>query len=263
MTIKHLVISGGGPTIIQSLGAIQHLDQNKFIDIKNIESIYGTSAGAVIGTMMCLKYDWETINDYIIKRPWHEVFPIKIQNILDITMLEFYEYSKVELHFFTFELNEFKLEDISYLTHPTLSLIHAIQMTCALPVLMAPICVDKKCYIDGGVVCNYPLKCCIEICKNEDEILGIRNQYDNDDKSLIDSESTLLDFMMGFLFKVIYSLSTDHKQPTIKNEVVCNANLMSFHILKTALSSIDTRRELFKNGEDAAKKFLADLENSV
>lgn len=292
MTIKHLVISGGGPTIIQSLGAIQHLDQNKFIDIKNIESIYGTSAGAVIGTMMCLKYDWETINDYIIKRPWHEVFPIKIQNIfdaytkkgifgietikkcfkplldakdvsMDITMLEFYEYSKVELHFFTFELNEFKLEDISYLTHPTLSLIHAIQMTCALPVLMAPICVDKKCYIDGGVVCNYPLKCCIEICKNEDEILGIRNQYDNDDKSLIDSESTLLDFMMGFLFKVIYSLSTDHKQTTIKNEVVCNANLMSFHILKTALSSIDTRKELFKNGEDAAKKFLADLENSV
>jgi predicted acylesterase/phospholipase RssA len=51
--------------------------------MKNIESIYGTSAGAIVAVMISLRYDWDTINDYIIKRPWHDVFPIKIQNILD------------------------------------------------------------------------------------------------------------------------------------------------------------------------------------
>ena len=49
MTVKHLVISGGGPIMVQVLGAIQHLEQNNFIDMKNIESIYGTSAGAIVG----------------------------------------------------------------------------------------------------------------------------------------------------------------------------------------------------------------------
>ena len=39
MTIKHLVLSGGGPIMIQLLGAIQHLESTNFIDLKNIESI--------------------------------------------------------------------------------------------------------------------------------------------------------------------------------------------------------------------------------
>ena len=83
MTIKHLVISGGGPVLIQILGAIQHLERNEIVHMNEIESIYGTSAGAIIGILICLKFDWDTINDYIIKRPWHDVFPIKVQNIFD------------------------------------------------------------------------------------------------------------------------------------------------------------------------------------
>lgn len=83
MTIKHLVISGGGPSGLQTISAIQELEENNFLDTKNIESIYGTSAGAIIAVIIALKYDWETINDYIIKRPWKDVFQIKVENILE------------------------------------------------------------------------------------------------------------------------------------------------------------------------------------
>jgi hypothetical protein len=31
MTIQHLVISGGGPIMIQILGAVQYLDENNFL----------------------------------------------------------------------------------------------------------------------------------------------------------------------------------------------------------------------------------------
>ena len=51
--------------------------------MKNIESIYGTSAGAIVGVLICLKFDWETINDYIIKRPWQDVFKITVERILE------------------------------------------------------------------------------------------------------------------------------------------------------------------------------------
>ena len=57
MTIKNLVISGGGPIMVQVLGAIQHLEKNNFVDLKNIETIYGTSAGAIVGILICLKYE--------------------------------------------------------------------------------------------------------------------------------------------------------------------------------------------------------------
>jgi predicted acylesterase/phospholipase RssA len=292
MPIKHLVLSGGGPIMIQLLGAIQHLEAKKFIDLKNIESIYGTSAGAIIGVIICLKYDWETINDYIIKRPWQDVFKIKVEKIfesyskkgifdlktiekcfkplfdakdvpMDITLEDFYKYSNIELHFFSFEINEFKIDDISYLTHPKITLLTAIQMTCSLPILITPVCIDDKFYIDGGIVCNYPLKYCIDSGKNIDEILGFKNQYDTEKKSHINSDSTLLDFIMYFLFKVIYSLNTDNLQPSIKNEFLCNTDKMSFEILKKSLSNIDVRKQIFNNGTEDAICFLSKLENSV
>ena len=291
--IKHLVISGGGPTMIQTLGTIQHLEENKFIDFNNIETIYGTSAGAIIGVLICLRYDWTTLYDYIIKRPWHEVFPVNIQNIFDaytkkgifddktiikcfkplldakdismnISLKEFYEYSKIELHVFSFEVNSFQIEDISYLTHPNITLITAIQMSCALPVLMSPICDNGKCYIDGGVTCNYPLKNCIESNKNIEEILGFKNKYDNNNKNHIDSNSTLLDFIMSFLSKLIHSFSSNNlTQTSITYEVISDTDFITISTLKSALYSIEVREKLYKNGIETAINFISNLENTI
>ena len=58
---------------------------------------------------------------------------------IHITLKEFYMYSKIELHFYSFEINQFKTEDISYLTHPELSLIDAVMMSSSLPILVTPV----------------------------------------------------------------------------------------------------------------------------
>jgi NTE family protein len=291
MPIKHLVISGGGPIMVQTLGAITRLEEQKFISFDEIKSIYGTSAGAIVGTLICLKFDLDTINEYIIKRPWQEVFKINVEQIfnsyskkgifdvkviekcfkplfdakdisMDITLKEFYTYSNIEIHFFTLEVNEFQTEDISYLTHPTLSLITAIQMTCGLPVLLTPVCIDNKCYIDGGIVCNYPLNYCIkgEPNINIDEILSFKTEYTKINNT-IHLNSTMLDFVMNFLFKLIYSLSTDNIQPKIKHELLCSTDKMSIGALKKALFDINIRNELFQTGIDAANEFLSKLKN--
>lgn len=290
MTIKHLVISGGGPSLIQTLGCIQHLSNEKYLLLSEIESIYGTSAGAIVGVILCLKYDFETIYDFIIKRPWHNIFSISVQNIFDaytkkglydintvekcfkplfeakdltinITLKELYDYCKTELHFFSFEINNFKLEDISYLTHPNLRVLEAITMTCGIPILLTPICLDEKCYVDGGIVCNYPLKYCIESGKTDNEIFGMKNIFDTSKKNVVDADSTMLDFIMNFLYKIIYSLSIDHIQPTITNEINLNTTLMSLNYYKKALKTVDTRIELYDDGIETAKTFLSTLHN--
>ena len=113
------------------------------------------------------------------------------------------------------------------------------------------------------MVSNYPLQYCIDSSHNPEEILGIKNEYNNRDKNKVDTNSILLDFIMNFLFKLIYSLSSDNKQPYIKNEVVCNAKLMNLEILKTALSCIETRKELFQSGIDSSMEFLEKLQDSI
>ena len=291
MTIKHLVISGGGPVLIHVLGAIQHLEQNNYLDRKEIKSIYGTSAGAIVGALLCLGFDWETIRDYIIKRPWQDVFPVKVQNIfdaytkkgvfdiktfekcfrplldakdinMDVNLEDFYNLSNIELHLFAFEINEYKIHDVSYLTHPKLSLLSAIQMSCALPLLVTPVCIEDQCFIDGGFSCNYPLNYCIESGKLPDEILGFKNKYDIK-KTVINAESTILDFMMSFLSTTISRFNTENEQKEIKNEVICDASYLSIDVLRGAASSIDARRELFNSGIETATKFLSGLKDSV
>jgi predicted acylesterase/phospholipase RssA len=291
MTIKHLVISGGGPIMIQILSAVQELERKEYLNMKNIESIYGTSAGAIIAILISLKFDWETINDYIIKRPWQDVFSFKVQNIfdayskkgiyniktvekcfkplfdakdisLDITMENFYELTKIELHFLSFEVNEYKIHDISYKTFPKLPILQAIQMTCALPLLVSPVFVDDKCFMDGGVACNYPLSFCIDSGKEPDEILGFKNNY-LDEKSNINNDSTLLDYILTFLFKAVFNVHNNYVQPIIKNEVICDTRYMTIDILKTALSSIEVRRDLFEKGKQSANNFFDSLQNRI
>lgn len=286
MNIKHLVISGGGPAMLQYISSIQYLNENNILDLNNIESIYGTSAGSIVAVLLALKYDWETLNDYIIQRPWHELFHLKINYIFDayknkgiynksivekvfkplldakdipigITLKDFYEYSKIEIHFFSFEINQFKTEDISYLTHPNISLIDAIMMSSSIPLLFTPIIMENKCYIDGGVCANYPLKYCIDSGKNEDEILGFCNQYDCQQKNYIDSESNLLDLVLCLFFKTFDNLTSNLVNPKIKYEIIFDVKYISLHYLKSAITSKEMRKEIYQKGTETAKEFIA------
>lgn len=290
MNIKHLVLSGGGPSMLQTIGVLHYLCGHNLLNIKELKTIYGTSAGAIVGTLLCMDYEWDTINDYIIKRPWNDLFKIKIDTIcesykkkglfdkntiekcfkplfdaknipLDITFKDFYEYSKIELHMFSFDINEFKLHDISHLTYPKLSILSGLQMSCSLPMLVAPICYENKCFIDGGVVCNYPIKQCFEnIADDEkDTILGIKNMYNSEHSmnSNITDDSNIIDFLFSFVFKSIRNLSINADDyPKIKNEIVCEANYMTIQTLKDAFCSQEIRKELFENGTKSAQNFV-------
>jgi predicted acylesterase/phospholipase RssA len=295
-TIKHLVLSGGGSTGIRMIGALQHLEKNGFWNIENIRTIYGTSIGAVIGLLMALKFDdWTTITDYVIKRPWHDAFPVGVNEFFEafskkglfdssvfltffkpfflakdlspeITMKEFFEYSGIELHFFTLELNTFQVVNVSYKTFPDLKLLDAIHMTCALPIVVAPVCLeDGKCYVDGGVVYNYPLGFCLEEqMSDETEILAFKNDYIlESEKMRISRDSTILDYMMTFINKLMMNVDTEGKQPRLKNEIICRTLPTGLYTLKSALYSAEFRLELLKEGIQSGIDFLEKMKSNI
>lgn len=283
MTIKHLVISGGGPTGLLSYGAAKYLEQQKFWSMNNIESIYGTSIGALFGVILSLKHDWNTIDEYIIKCPWDALFqknatfndvlhiytnkgfmsndffdiimkPLLLAKdlSLDVTMKELYDFNKKEIHVMTVELNKFELINVSYKTHPSLKVMDAIKMSCAFPIIFSPKIVsgtseavraatmhaeinenaeekeeetelDKRvyCYIDGGVMCNYPVNVCMEDQKCElDEILGFRNIWEKYNET-IDDDSSLLDFLKICVKQMIRKIENENSYIKIINEVSC------------------------------------------
>ena len=208
--IEHIVINGGGPTGLISYGALKHLFEHNFLHMDNIKSIYGTSIGGIVGTILSLKYDWNILDDYFIKRPWENVFKIEPDNLFEmyyskgifqfsivneimkhlltakdlsvsITLQEFYEFTNIDHHFFTVEMNSFKKVDLNHKSHPDLCLITALEMSSAVPILCKPVFIEDNCYIDGGLFDNYPINECLlnEKC-TEEHILGICNKWTHD-----------------------------------------------------------------------------------
>jgi len=289
MTIKHLVISGGGPLGLRFLGALEKLEQEHFWDFNNIESIYATSVGSIIGAFICLKYDWETLNKYIIERPWHDAFKVNAKQIFDsyynkglfdkklaeiifkplleakdlnlnITLKEFYDYSKIDLHIFTFELNTFKTVELSHTLFPDLSLIQALTMSSSLPGIFVPTIIDNCCYIDGGILCNYPINECLRDHTNKDEILAFKIAYENDNTQNIQvtTESSLLEYIICMSINSVNYIKNTIKLESIDNTVNCyiNDNPLTLHFIQESIRNQELRRDWIKMGEDDANKFL-------
>ena len=96
----------------------------------------------------------------------------------DITFKQLYEYNKIDIHIYATNINSYYLEkvDLSHTTHPDLPIIKALSMSAAYPFAFKPVCSGEDCFIDGGLLNNYPLNDCIIQTKcNTEEILALKN----------------------------------------------------------------------------------------
>jgi predicted acylesterase/phospholipase RssA len=277
MTIRHLVISGGGQTGFTFYGILKEAEKQGFWNINDIKSMYGTSIGTFISVMLCLKYDWETLDDYFIKRPWQEIFKIDLYSVIQsfekrgifnvqtmenmmgplfagvdipmsITMKEFYDINGIELHFFTTELNTFKLVNISHKTHPDWRVIDAVYASCTLPIIFAPLIRSGECYIDGGALCSYPMKTCIADGSKVDEIFGVKKSFLVD--SSITESSSLFDYLM-VVFKNIIIFMNGFETGLIPNEILVNGDHITIDNILSLSISKEERQKNIEIGEHA------------
>ena len=287
MTIKHVVIGGGGTTGFMSLGALKCLEESKFWSIADIKSIYGTSIGSLLAVSLALKYDWLTITDYYIRRPWNKLYAYKRRDIvvnlynqngiftmkiteetlrpllegkdlaIDITMRELFEYSNIELHFFSLDLNSMAKIDISHKTHPDLRVVEAVYMSSACPILFVPHIVGKCCYVDGGLICNYAVNECIEGQQCElDEVLGMRNMFEHYIDPVAPTTSVFDYFATIYKQVTMYALN-EQAYKDIPNEVVCITDNNGVDFIKWLEALRPENIEaLINKGEVYAKLFM-------
>ena len=287
MPIQHLVFSGGGPTGMIYLGTLKQFELDGHWNISNITSIYGTSAGGILGVALCCKHDLDTIIEYVVKRPWHNAFSIRPDDLfnmyqnkgvltrevvdiffkplfraknisLDITMKDFYELSKIELHMYSLELNQFEICDISYKTHPDLQVLTAVHMTSAIPVLFTPVIIDNKCFVDGGIINNYPLEHCLKNHPNSEyQILSFKNKY-NDSFTQIDENSTVMDVVVS-ICQHLLARSRIYNLPEIPNQINQSSAGLSIDYLQNTIYSQEFRQGLIDEGMQTGKEFKLTL----
>jgi len=288
--VKHLVIAGGGATGFSFYGMLRETNTQGLWKIENIESIYATSVGAIIAVSTCLKYDWKTLDDFFILRPWQHVYKFNMFSILDaykkrgfydiksmeetilplfkgkdisidVTMKEFYELTNIELHFFATEINSFELIDLSYLTHPEWRLIDAVYCSACLPIMYSPFLKDSKYYCDGGILLNYPLEPIISKGIDPSHILGISRMLkkkNNENETLTDV-SSLLDYFIILLNRFSKNLFLLSDSIKIPNEFKIEADAPSLINLYSVLNDEQERRNLIDMGVEIVKETIDTL----
>jgi predicted acylesterase/phospholipase RssA len=296
--IQHLILSGGGVFGFSCYGALRECHQNGLLKMEHVQSLYGTSVGSILGVFVTLKYDWVNLDDFIIKRPWNHLFNFNFQTLcssiekrgifdkdvfynmfkpllegkdlsIDITMKEFYDYNGVDFHCFSAEINnsEFELIDFSYKTHPNWKLLDAVYCSCCLPILFAPYIdnLNKNCFVDGGILENYPLMHFFKANENIDRktVLGIcKNKNQQKPSGEINECSSMFDYIIYLIDRMVIKMNLLNNMAlniiddTIENEIIILQNQTNIYDVYLACTFQEERKRLIDIGVQEAKKML-------
>lgn len=280
MTIKHIVISGAAYNGINQVGTIYKLEENGIINKDDIESIYATSAGVIAMVIWMLGIEKSVLYDYIINRPWHKMYQLKLEDCfsilqerglldknifinimspilrsknidLNITLKEFHDIIHTDFNIYVTDTNTIKYKCLNHETYPNLKLLDAIYMTSSLPGIFKPMKLDGSFVIDGGICCFFPVKNCInDGCKME-EILGIKvtrmKDKMNDDINILEYFTTLVN-------NIVVRLSSP-QECELTNIINIQLNMLGAE-LNDILNNSEKRKNMLCNGETAAEKFI-------
>lgn len=291
--IKHLVISGGAHTGFIYYGCVKSLFQQNILSLDQLETFYGTSIGAYVIVYLLLGYDWEALDNYLINRPWHHIFKIDMDRIMqafprgglfnrslveagfepvfkgkdvsmDITLLEFYKLNQKEFHLITTDFYKLETVDLSYKTHPQIKLIDALYATSCLPVVFEPCRIDTipdTLFIDGAAILNYPLYLCMDAHQEDhSEILGIYlSDGDLDKKHTLQENSfyRLLEFL--FLLMIRFWLRIKYIRTEYETRVLHQIPIQfsaDWNSLVNTCKSSDERGRLVRLGDSYASNYV-------
>ena len=280
-----IVINGGGVNIFNIYGALKQSNLSGIWSHDSVQSYYGTSAGSIMSVIMALQYSWEELDDFIIKRPWQNVWKFNVLKVYDyylnkgiygielfkdmigplfkgkdleltVTLKEFYEATGKTIYLYATKLSTFEIAEFSHKTHPNMEVLTAIHASAALPILFKPAEYDGEFYTDGGFLINYPLAKCTD---EPATILGIRNVYTASNANVNEVQG-LFEYL-----SYILNMVTDKNQclPTVKPgyEILLNAGFVDYSSIFKLANSQEERETLIKKGaEDAIQSLLLNLE---
>jgi hypothetical protein len=131
-------------------------------------------------------------------------------------------------------------------------------MTTSYPLAFKPVCIGEDCFIDGGLLNNFPLNDCFTRtgCAEED-VLAFKNIWHNATKGHVTNESSIIDYVILLMKKMQGEICSEKDQPIIKNLVECEVEgLTSMSDWITAISTEEMRATLVAKGEAEGARYF-------
>lgn len=285
--IKHLILSSGGlHAILYQLGALKKLIENEVIKMGDIKKIYGTSAGSIVGLLLCLDIEIQVIVDYFIERPWDKIFDFKIENIMNIydeiglfdieiyrmafaplfkmcdidiniTFEEFYNKTNKELVVHATNYSNFEPIGFSYKTHPKMSLIEATYMSSTIPFLK-PMKYKNNYYIDGVYSCRFPINHFINDNSGVElnSIFGINIINNRNDITYHDTKYDMFSFNIQIIYKLLKRINikeTENYKLSNSLSLVTSKESKNMFLV---VNKREMREKIIDNGYEQASFYL-------
>ena len=276
---KYTCIFGGGAIRgISYIGAIQALDSLGI----SIETIAGSSVGAIFAGLLAVGYKREEIEDIFLKvnfdlfRDIHFGFKkgfalskgeVFLEWIREMIETKFYgenykngENSTVKfkdldknLVIITTDLTNFKCKEFSKFETPDFEVASAIRISSSMPGLMTAVHYDDAELVDGDLQKSWPLwKISNTLNASKERILEFRleGDYDKDGKNAIDYMNTVYSCVTSIATKNIVETYGDCDKYDYVTINTGDVLIVDFNL------SEDKRKELIQQGYIQTKKYF-------
>jgi len=196
--IHEIMFGCGGPKGMLFIGAMKAIVDVHKVDLSQVTHYGGVSIGSCIALIFSLGLSPDMAGELLANVDMRKLtssvdivsiitqlggdsgerLVFLIQNLLkemidreDISFIEHHRLTGKKLTVQATNLTRHRLVEFSHETHPDMSVVKAVRMSCSVPILFTPVEHDDDFYIDGGLMSRYPKGSCTE----ETLIIAIRD----------------------------------------------------------------------------------------
>jgi predicted acylesterase/phospholipase RssA len=255
---RHIVISGGGPSLFTIFGAVKQMCSASLVDVSQIKSIHACSSGAFIAVCLCvvkLGMSFDELETYIVARCWKTLFASEVLDFRAMfnakglfentvikkavapllvtvglspftTLKELFDATGINLVMYAVDINSKPLLKVklSHVSFPEMKVHEALGITMGLPGVMTPTFIDGMCLVDGGLMANYPYSDCLEESGDDGSgVIGFKIKWEKP-RLPIDSSSNIITFLTHLMKMMAMHIDTSSRElPDGHNTVECSA----------------------------------------
>ena len=249
----YLVIGPGGMAAFSFLGSLSQIDFN------TIDEVSGTSAGSLLGLLICTGKTFEEITEFCYSLDFKELTKMNI--ISFITRFGIISHEPIKkvlrdfiggnptfkqlskkLHVSAFCVNKTETDYFSVDNTPDMSVIDAVCMSISVPFLFESIKYNSFTYIDGGIQEFVPIMSFLN--KDPKDILIIRREVD---KIHLPEIKTIKSFISG----IVQMISTSHSDSFYKRSKNIVINVGDINIFDFLLNH-EEKLKLYMIGYQSA-----------
>ena len=281
--MQHLIFEGGGLAGIAHLGVLQALGQES---LNSVDTVAGSSAGAVIATLVAIKVPVKDMEKLVKDLDFNEYIPLipknpliaaensyrlmrqfglidssllynKFDSIIErytltnkITFKQLYSLTKIKLTLTATNISLGKTVYFNYILTPNMSVSKVLQMSISYPIVFTPIRYKHQYYIDGGVLANLPLASLDQECDKSKTLCSRLSNYENNSITKIKS---LVNYLQALIWQTILKHARMNNMRNISLNDFSYVDINVNHI-STFEQNLDID-ELLQLGRDAYKRY--------